>query len=79
MKIEGYQAGVPDWGLAVGSGSDVQHYSTFVNYAGGTSGAFFPGDTAFTLSGSAIPEPGTLAMAAVGAFLVAGWRLRRVL
>jgi hypothetical protein len=51
IKIEAFQAGVPDWGLAVGSGQDNQHFASFVNYAGGTSYQFSSGDVTFSLIG----------------------------
>ncbi len=50
VQIEAWQGGVPDWGMAVGSGGDGKHFRRTTN----GSDIFYlivPGDTAFTLLG----------------------------
>ncbi len=51
VRIEGYQSVYPDWGLAVGTGGDGQHFAFSTGYA-----RFFfaPGDTTFALLASAM-------------------------
>jgi hypothetical protein len=49
VKIEAFQAGVPNWGLAQGTGGNGVGFASFVNYAGGTAYRFTTFDAAFTL------------------------------
>ncbi len=51
LQIEATQAGVPNWGLARGTGGTGTHFWASVNYAGGLSYRWGVGDTAFTLLG----------------------------
>ena len=51
IYLEAFQAGVPDWCIAKGTGGNGTHFHGFINYAGGTSYDYRTGDTAFELLG----------------------------
>lgn len=51
VQIEASQAGVPNWGIADGTGANGTHFWALVNYAGGLSYRWGSGDAAFTLLG----------------------------
>jgi PKD repeat protein len=56
VQIEAWQAGVPDWGIAAGSGGNGQHFRRITN----GSDIFYqlvPGDAAFTLIGPVTEVP----------------------
>jgi hypothetical protein len=52
VQIEASQSGIPDWGIAAGTGGDGSHFRRTAN-AGDVFYQIVPGDAAFTLLGSA--------------------------
>ncbi len=50
VQIEASQGGIPDWGLALGTGGDGKHFLQFVN-VGDITYVMAAGDAAFTLLG----------------------------
>jgi hypothetical protein len=53
LQIEASQGGIPDWGIAAGTGGDGKHFLG-IPVAGDISYYPVPGDAAFTLLGSAV-------------------------
>lgn len=53
VQIEAFQHGIPDWGLAAGTGGDGKHFRRIANL-GDIFYQVVPGDSAFTLLGSAV-------------------------
>ena len=57
VQIEAWQHGIPDWGIAVGTGGDGDYFRRFAN-VGDIFYQLVPGDAAFTLLGPAVPISG---------------------
>jgi hypothetical protein len=49
LRIGAFQAGICGWGFSSATGGDNRYFGSFINYAGGTSYAWWTGDAAFTL------------------------------
>lgn len=51
VQIEAWQHGIPDWGLALGSGGEGTHFQRTAGIVGDIHYAIVPGDTTFGLGG----------------------------
>lgn len=73
VQIQAVQLGTPDWGLAVGTGGNNNHWGK-IDTGGTISYGWVGGDTSFAMS--AVPEPETYALFAAAGVLGFAFRHR---